>query len=96
MVKNRLNSYAKYAFLNAYPLNDDPTKTIFYKAGYSFFALNFVVKTNFHQTITVFRIFFQIEKNISNNFNYLSSHGWIKGIFMYLYDDGDGNMRHYR
>ena len=55
MVKNRLNSYAKYAFLNAYPLNDDPTKTIFYKAGYSFFALNFVVKTNFHQTMTVIR-----------------------------------------
>ena len=53
MVKNRLNSYAKYAFLNAYPLNDDPTKTIFYKAGYSFFALNFVVKTNSHQTMTV-------------------------------------------
>ena len=47
MVKNRLNSYAKYAFLNAYPLNDDPTKTIFYKANYSFFALNFVVKTNY-------------------------------------------------
>ena len=54
MVKNRLNSYAKYAFLNAYPLNDDPTKTIFYKAGDSFFSLNFVVKTNFYQTMTLY------------------------------------------
>ena len=52
MVKNRLNSYAKYAFLNAYPLNDDPTKIIFYKAGYSFFPLNFVVNANFYQTNT--------------------------------------------
>ena len=33
---NRLNLYAKYAFLNAYPLNDDPTKTIFYYLGRTF------------------------------------------------------------
>ena len=57
MVKNRLNSYAKYAFLNAYPLNDDPTKIIFYKAGYSFFPLNFVVNANFYQTMTLIRTF---------------------------------------
>lgn len=76
MVKNRLNSYAKYAFLNAYPLNGDPTKTIFYYLGVAYFSKLEITYPII--SITYLRMC------------------WIKGLFMFLYDDdGDGNMRHY-